>query len=139
MKMMKDTYSSNFDLGLYKLNKIATEKTENLEKYIVDGSAILIGCINDNILIAFVWLYVHKYFEERRVHINQIAVDSFFRGKGIGKKLMIEIEKEATRIDADAIDLFVLESNDVAMNLYKCLNFETEKRYMAKRVKVNKE
>ncbi len=138
MSMMEEIYSSNFNVSIHELSKIASEKTDNLEKYLVDESAILIGCINDANLIAFAWLYVHKYFGEKRVHVNQIAVNSSFKGKGVGKKLMLEIEKEAYRIAADAIDLFVMESNDVAMKLYDGLNFKTEKRYMKKKLKVDK-
>lgn len=138
IKMMEEIYASNFAISVPDSKKIASEKVENLEKYLDDGSAILIGCIKDGNLIAFAWLYVHKHFGEKRVHINQIAVSSSFQGNGIGKKLMLEVEKEATRIAADALDLFVMESNDVAMKLYDGLNFETEKRYMIKKLKVNK-
>lgn len=136
--MMKEIYSSNFNVSIHDLRKTTSEKTENLEKYLVDGSAILIGCINETNLIAFAWLYVHKYFKEKRIHINQIVVNSSFRGKGIGKKIMIEIEKEASRMAADSIDLFVMESNEIALELYDSLSFKTEKRYMVKKMKVNK-
>lgn len=138
MTMMKEIYSNNFNISSHELNKISNEKTKNLEKYIDDGSAILIGCINDNKLIAFAWLYVHEFFDEKRIHINQIAVNSSFNGKGIGKKLMIKIEEEAIRRGVDVIDLFVMESNEVAMKMYEGLSFETEKRYMIKKLKVNK-
>ena len=138
INMMEEIYSGNFVISVSESKKIVSEKVENLEKYLVDGSAILIGCINEVNLIAFAWLYVHKHFGEKRAHINQIAVNSSFQGKGIGKKLMLEVEKEATRIAVDALDLFVIESNDVAMKLYDGLNFETEKRYMIKKLKVNK-
>lgn len=133
---MEEIYSINFAISACESKKIAFDKTENLEKYLVDESAILIGCIDDGNLIAFAWLYVHNNFGEKRVHINQIAVNSSFKGKGIGKKLMLEIEKEATKVAADAIDLFVMESNCAAMKLYEGLNFKTEKRYMIKKLKV---
>lgn len=137
-ELLAETYSSNFSISLDEINKIITEKTENLEKFLSDGSAILIGCINETSLIAFAWLYLHEYFGQKRIHVNQIAVAPSFRGKGIGKKMMLEIEKEAIRIEANAIDLYVMESNETAQNLYNSFNFQTEKRYMVKKMKVDK-
>lgn len=136
-KLIADTYSNNFEIDFYELNRVSIEKTEKLGEFIKDGSAILIGCINDNCLIAFAWLYLHGFFDEKRVHVNQIAVHPSFRGKGIGKRLMLEVEKEAIRIDADTIDLYVMEKNKAAKNLYDSLNFQTEKLYMTKKLKVN--
>ena len=89
-------------------------------------------------MIGFIWLYLHEYFGEKRLHVNEVAVDEKYRGKGIGKTLISEAEKKASELDIETIDLFVSEINIGALNLYNRFGFQTERRYMKKNVKVRK-
>jgi len=67
--------------------------------------------------------------------VNQVIVDDLYKSKGIGRRLMEEAEKIAIKLDADALDLYVMETNDIAKRIYDSLNYQTEKRYMVKRLK----
>jgi len=56
-------------------------------------------------------------------HIINIAVHPDFRGRGIGKALMIEVMKELRRKGAKIFRLEVRVSNVVAQKLYESLGF----------------
>ncbi|MBO8158257.1 ribosomal protein S18-alanine N-acetyltransferase [Thermosyntropha sp.] len=60
-------------------------------------------------------------FEE--AHITNIAVDKRFRGKGMGRSLLEELERIAREKNALRIVLEVRPSNHVARNLYKSVGF----------------
>lgn len=60
-------------------------------------------------------------FEE--AHITNIAVDPNYRNIGMGKTLMLELEKVAKQKKALRIMLEVRPSNNVALNLYESLGY----------------
>lgn len=61
-------------------------------------------------------------FEE--AHITNVAVAESYRGAGIGKALMLELEKVAREKKALRILLEVRPSNITAQNMYAGLGFE---------------
>lgn len=132
LKLLVDTYVINFGISVSEANAICLVKVNELYSYIGDEEAIVIGAIKDNELVAFIWLYTHDYFGEKRLHVNQIVVDNDFRGNKIGKYLINEAEKYALQIGINTIDLFVSEINETALKLYNGLGFKTERRYMKK-------
>lgn len=56
-------------------------------------------------------------------HITNIAVGTNFRKEGIGRKLMLELEKVARSKKALKILLEVRPSNDAALSLYNSLDY----------------
>lgn len=60
-------------------------------------------------------------FEE--AHITNIAVDKRFRGMGMGKRLLEELEMIAREKNALRIILEVRPSNEVARRLYQSMGF----------------
>lgn len=61
-------------------------------------------------------------------HITNVAVDPACRGRGYGRRLMLELMQVALRHDADSMTLEVRISNTVAQNLYTSLGFEVAGR-----------
>ncbi len=61
-------------------------------------------------------------FEE--AHITNVAVRKDFRGSGMGKVLMEELEKTARQKKADCILLEVRPSNNVALSMYNSLGYK---------------
>ncbi len=61
-------------------------------------------------------------------HVVSIAVDPEFRGLGIGKALMRELERRFLGYDVSLIKLEVSVKNQVAINLYKSLGFKVVSR-----------
>ncbi len=56
-------------------------------------------------------------------HITNVAVGTDFRGQGMGKKLMLELEEVARRKKAVRILLEVRPSNATALKLYDSLGY----------------
>ena len=132
LELLIDTYEINFQKTREQCKCICEEKLESMNNYVKQGSAIILGAIIDNELVGFLWLYKHDYWGEPRLHINQIAVRIRYRGKGIGKSLIEEAEKQAKYLDVHTIDLFVSENNMQALVMYDKLGFKTERRYLKK-------
>lgn len=132
--LLINSYMVNFDLSLEQSRVLSEEKFSLLESYIKEEKATLFGVVDSNELIGFIWLHKHTFFEEERLHVNQIVIDYQYRGKGIAKKLIKEAEDLALREGLSAIDLFVSENNVNALEMYKKLGFETERRYMKKKM-----
>lgn len=63
------------------------------------------------------WLIIDE------AHITNIAVHPEFRGKGLGKRLMIYVMAHAVLKGAHKMTLEVRPTNKVALNLYRQLGF----------------
>jgi ribosomal protein S18 acetylase RimI-like enzyme len=66
------------------------------------------------------------------VAIIDLIVLPEHRGKGVGEQLMAEVEEEARRRGVAALDLMVVNTNDVAIRFYERLGFRTDLRTMRK-------
>ena len=130
LDLLIETYSINFDISVDTSIELSKEKLSLLKTYVKENKAIVLVSLDENILTGFVWLHKHEFFKETRLHINQIAVDSQHRGKGIAKELLIKTEEVSVEVGSKIIDLFVSETNESAIGLYEKLGFKTERRYM---------
>lgn len=59
-------------------------------------------------------------------HITNIAIRPKYRGKGLGKALLIYVMELASLAGATKMTLEVRVSNEIAQNLYKNLGFEVK-------------
>jgi len=66
--------------------------------------------------------------------INDVYVLPEFRGKGIGKKLVVECLKRMKAYKVNAVRLMVLTENRTAIKLYEKLGFRTYRYGMIKRL-----
>lgn len=57
-------------------------------------------------------------------HVTNIAIRSGFRGQGLGKRLLIELQKLAIYCGSTRMTLEVRVSNEIAQGLYRKLGFE---------------
>lgn len=62
---------------------------------------------------------------KRREHVGEltIAILPKFRGQGLGKKLFSRIIKEAKKLGLELLVLRAMETNEIALNLYKKHDF----------------
>lgn len=58
------------------------------------------------------------------LNIHDLAVHPDFRGRGLGKRLLAEVERLARELDCCKLTLEVLEGNKVAQAAYKASGFE---------------
>ena len=61
-------------------------------------------------------------------HIATLAVEPAYRGRGVARRLLIALLREAVRRGAAAVTLEVRESNQAAQGLYESLGFEVVAR-----------
>jgi len=64
----------------------------------------------------------------RRAHSTLVVIGVMqqFRGKGIGRSLMVELERWAMARGLKRLELQVVTQNDVAIGLYKSLGYSLE-------------
>ena len=91
---------------------------ENMLKYTQDGTAIILGAVNDSELLGFIWAYK---INNITAHINYFCVSSDNRNCGLGSLLLKEIEREIIKNYAEIkqIELLVYATNAGAINFYE--------------------
>lgn len=131
-------YESKINILLSELlkdkNDLLASCNENIIKYSQDGSAYIFGCIENNELIGFLWAYKKNFANQLRLHISYLIIDEKYRSKGLGKKLICELEKVAKEEDINYIDLFVNKDNTKAQKFYERVSFENERILMRKKL-----
>ena len=124
--MLKEVYCINLPHS-----NITDEQIQNmiadLCKYLEDGSAVLLGVFDKESLCGFLWAYRRYVGNQKRMHLNHIAIKASSRGLGMGKMLIIELEAFCQKEGFDAIELMASISNKEAMGLYKNKGFEIER------------
>ena len=76
------------------------------------------------------WAYERIVENEKRMHVTQFIVNGKYRGKGVGKKLLLFLEEETKKREICAIDLLATESNTKAINFYKNNDFKIQRVFM---------
>ena len=69
------------------------------------------------------------------LYLDDLCVDSAFRGRGIGKALVGFVRGYADEIGADSLELNVWECNSDAKAFYENLGFATQSRHMEIKLK----
>lgn len=133
--LLISSYESNFNISKELCSVTVETKIKELDEYVKSQKATLIGVFNEDTLVGLVWCYIHDYFGEKRLHVNQIVIDTNYRGQGIAKKLLSQTEKYASEMNIKTIDLFVTEENLAAVKMYEDLGYVTERRYLKKSVR----
>lgn len=100
---------------------------KNIVEFIINNKTIVLKATIDNIIAGYV---IGNQKDDTNFHINTFAVDQLYRRRGIGKDLIVNLIKRATRDSFNEITnitLFVQTTNDAAISLYKSLKFEIDK------------
>ena len=103
--------------------QLALEDYDDLISYAKDGSLILIGALDEGILVGILWAYKRIFLNEPRIHLRDIIVDQSMRGKGAGQRmenLLIELVREK---GLQKVELMVTASNEGAVNFYRRLGY----------------
>lgn len=110
-----------------------TVKCGEVETFLEDGSAIVFAAIEGEKLAGWVWCHQIHRMDGLRIHIAEIAVTEEWYRRGIGSKLLEEVERYAAENEYQAIDLLVTSSNMSAVNFYEKADFKPE-RYLMKKI-----
>ncbi|WP_178088729.1 GNAT family N-acetyltransferase [Plesiomonas shigelloides] len=89
----------------------------------IASKAILFTCFNDKSIIALCAIYAtdKKYSQ---AYLTLLAVDPAFRGVGLAKKLMSEMEAYVLDAGFKYVKLEVYKTNISALSMYRRLGYE---------------
>lgn len=108
---------------------------QRFKKFIANNGYGVLVALDDIKVIGFVAWSKSDLFvlDKSRFHIEGIVIDEKYRGKGIGKKLMVELEKIAGKTAPCIIDLCSgkRREKDGSHQFYNSLGYKNE-GYMAK-------
>lgn len=120
--------------GILNNNEKLEKIIEEMEKYIDDKSAIIIGAFQEDELIGFIWGYKMITNDKNRIHINYFVVNEKYRKQGIGRQLIRKIYEIANELKIEEIELMVTAENITAVNFYKKQGFEVERIKLCKKI-----
>lgn len=120
--------SSFHDMNIEGINETARSTYDNLLRFCKDGSAIVFCAYSGECIVGLLWAYERTFMGRRSFHVSEFVVDSSCRRQGVGRKLMEQLEKEATARGIASLELLVSCDSEAAVDFYKTQGFAI-KRY----------
>ncbi len=112
----------------------ADSKIVELIEHVGNNSAVVFGCVDDkDKLVGFIWAYSVVFREENRMYVSVVQIDNAFRGRGLGTKLLNEVENEARKASLPALYIHTEANNQGAIKLYE------REGYVMERVQLRKQ
>lgn len=133
-QMQEESYLINFNISKETAMELSEEKNSSLEKNLNTGNCYLYGAFEEEEIAAFIWFFEHLHINQKRLHINQIVVNSDYRRRGLATKLVKVVEEKAIELDIKQIDLNVSAINEKAIQMYSKMNFQNERILMSKKL-----
>ena len=75
----------------------------------------------------------------RRGYIYHTAVNSYYRGKGIGKKLVNTVLEALKKEEINKVELVVFDSNDLGNKFWKSLGFDKRNDLIYRNLSINED
>jgi len=110
----------------------AKRKIGELKDYIAMDKAIVYGAFYQNVLVGYIWSYVHKFRQEERLYVSEIHVDDNWRSRNIGKRLLARVEDDAVNLGLGTMYIHVEAKNSGALKLYEREGYEVERIQLRK-------
>lgn len=111
----------------------AEAKYEDLLSYMEEGNAIVCGAVAGDELIGFVWGYEYPFRDDKfRLYVSILHVDERFRGGGVGRSLLAEIEESAKMKGCRSVFLHAEAFNTGAIQFYERMGFQAERVQLVK-------
>ena len=110
----------------------AEAKIRSMITHMADGSAIVYGVFDGEVLQGYLWAYEVQFREERRVYVSEVYVDQRLRGQGFGTQLLEVAEAEARDRGIPALYIHTEASNTGAIRLYERFGFRMERVQLRK-------
>lgn len=121
-----------------KLTHEMTATEEDFTKYLFGDDAFVEALIAEynGVNIGFA-LYFHNFstfLGKPGLYLEDLYIKPEFRGKGFGKKLIVELAKIAVKRNCGRFEWSVLDWNESALEFYKSLGAELKKEWIINRV-----
>jgi GNAT superfamily N-acetyltransferase len=133
-KLHKNLYSEYF-------KDYSFEETKNqLEQQLKDENRKCCIAAYDGVDVGYALFFKRDYKENpfrksyKGIHIDQISVLEGYKHKGIGKAIMKAIFNYAKNNGATQIELLHWEKNEEAKTFYEKQGFETQMRFVVKKI-----
>jgi phosphinothricin acetyltransferase len=88
------------------------------------GSTLIVTCRDEGVLVGLALLARYKVISGHKGMVEDVIVDSAYRGRGIGRQLMTRILEEARKDELDEVLLFTAHHRQAAKMLYISLGFQ---------------
>ena len=121
-KNLNETTNDQIKMLFEQLNAFITQL--NAEEVIKKNETVFIGCWHENKIVGMALMATYKVISGHKGMIEDVVVNEHYRGKGIGKKLMLALLKEADTMNLDEILLFTGHHRKAAISLYTSLGFK---------------
>lgn len=112
----------------------AKKHYENLLEYYGNGSVIFLGAVENDNLAGIIWAYRKPFLNETRVHLRDIAVNSDYRGRGVGTLLENKLMEVMKAEGIKTIELMAMSHNEGARNFYKKLGYSETRVFLEKTI-----
>ncbi len=89
-----------------------------------DSATLMVVCREGELLLGLALLASYTVISGHKGMIEDVVVDTSYRGLGVGRKLMNKLLEEARKEGLDEVLLFTGHHRVVAINLYKSLGFQ---------------
>jgi ribosomal protein S18 acetylase RimI-like enzyme len=87
---------------------------------------------SDSTVVGYLWFCIRGAVDNRKAFLCDIVVNENYRGQGIGKSAMLQLEQEVKKLSLKEIGLHVFGFNEKAIRLYQSLGFRTTDLVMSK-------
>jgi len=94
------------------------------DKIAATTETVFLICWDRDKIIGMALMATYKVISGHKGMIEDVVVNEHYRGKGIGKKLMLALLKEADTMNLDEILLFTGHHRKAAISLYTSLGFK---------------
>ena len=115
--------------------RLAIELNEGLETSIKHGGAIVFIAVEDDEIIGFAWAYNQPYRDDKkRLYVKIIHVQLEFRDRGIGHKLINNIERDAKELGHASVYLHLRAMDKNVYKFFNNMGYHKERIQLAKRI-----
>lgn len=100
------------------IERARTEFENLLPEGLNTSNQYLLSVINNNVNIAYLWLHIFAFKEQKKCFIYDIKNKYTYRGHGLGTKKMECVEEYCKNKDVEIIGLHVFGHNKRAVSFY---------------------
>lgn len=107
---------------------------DNMLKYSLDGSAVLLGAFDGMEMIGFHWAHESVFLGKKRMHSYMNGIHKDYRGHHIGSNFFRKLEEITKARGINEIEAFCKAENPVAVNYHLHNGFEIESHKVVKKL-----
>ena len=112
----------------------AYEKIGDLIAHLNTNTCIAYGAFEESEIIGYIWAYPHTFREERRIYISECSVKDEYQSRGIGKTMMMLVEKRAKEEGFPALYLHAEAGSPDAVRFYESNGYSKERIQFRKEI-----